>query len=204
MNTRKYMIILKGKIATAEIVSCRYNEDTKKWDVKFNNGNGYLYNYANVEVLTDPVLLKPNMYRITRDGHEFNNVTEIYVFKALKDSYLHICFGNGSERDYCRNDLEINESILSQGESAKVFEYIKKIAELSNIKNENTGERLLKERFEKISFVSKDVALAKYLEPSSVQTGEIRQKYIPIFPFGCNNSQYRAVQSAMENHISVI
>ena len=204
MNTRQYMIILKGKIATTEIVSCRYDEDTNKWDVKFNNGKRYLYNYANVEVLTDPVVLEPNMYRINRDGHEFNNVTEIYVFKAVNDSYLHICFGNGSERDYRRNDLEINESVLRQRQSAKVFKYIKQIAGLSNIKNENTGESLLAERFEKISFVGKDVALAKYLDPSSVQTGEIRQKYIPIFPFGCNNSQYRAVQNAMENHISVI
>ena len=29
-------------------------------------------------------------------------------------------------------------------------------------------------------------------------------EYIPIFPFGCNNSQYKAVKSAMENQISVI
>jgi superfamily I DNA and/or RNA helicase len=28
--------------------------------------------------------------------------------------------------------------------------------------------------------------------------------YIPIFPFGCNNSQYKAVKNAMENQISVI
>ena len=31
-----------------------------------------------------------------------------------------------------------------------------------------------------------------------------KENYIPIFPFGCNNSQYQAVKKAMENQISVI
>lgn len=38
MNTRNYMVIVKGEIKTSEIMSCIYNRDTQKWDVKFNNG----------------------------------------------------------------------------------------------------------------------------------------------------------------------
>ena len=49
-----------------------------------------------------------------------------------------------------------------------------------------------------------DVALAKYLNPSSLQGKRAGREYIPIFPFGCNNSQYKAVKNAMENQISVI
>ena len=49
-----------------------------------------------------------------------------------------------------------------------------------------------------------DVALAKYLNPSTVHTFNKKENYIPIFPFGCNNSQYQAVKKAMENQISVI
>ena len=49
-----------------------------------------------------------------------------------------------------------------------------------------------------------DVALAKYLNPSTVHTFNEKENYIPIFPFGCNNSQYQAVKKAMENQISVI
>ena len=36
------------------------------------------------------------------------------------------------------------------------------------------------------------------------QEKRIGREYIPIFPFGCNNSQYKAVKNAMENQISVI
>lgn len=207
MNTRQYMIILKGKISTTEIMSCQYNENTENWDVKFNNGKIYSYNSANVVKLENPEVLAPEMHCISRNGHEFNNMTEIYRFtdkNNVEESYLHICFANGREGDYRCSDLVISESALMQSQSANVFDYIKRIAGLNDLRNEITEEKLLAKRFEKISFVDKDSALAKYLDPSSLQTGEMQQKYVPIFPFGCNSSQYKAVQSAMENQISVI
>ena len=204
MNTRYYMVIIKGEIKTSEIMSCGYNRNTQKWDVKFNNGKTYSYAYLNVEKLTDPEVLNPNMYRISREGREFFDVNAIYVFRSGSESYWHICFGDGSERDYRRNDLHIIESCLAQSQSSNVFEYIKQIAGLSNLKNEETGEKLLSKKFDKISFVGSDVALAKYLNPSSLQGKRTEREYIPIFPFGCNNSQYKAVKNAMENQISVI
>lgn len=100
--------------------------------------------------------------------------------------------------------MHIIESCLAQSQSSNVFEYIKQIAGLSNLKNEETGEKLLSKKFDKISFVGSDVALAKYLNPSSLQGKRTEREYIPIFPFGCNNSQYKAVKNAMENQISVI
>ena len=204
MNTRYYMVIIKGEIKTSEIMSCVYNRNTQEWDVKFNTGKTYSYAYSNVKKLTKPDVLNPNMYRISRDGREFFAIKSIYVFRSKYESYWHICFGDGSERDYHRSDLHIIESCLNQGPSSNVFEYIKQIADLSNIRNEETGEKLLYNRLAKISFVDSDVALAKYLNPSLLQEKRIGREYIPIFPFGCNNSQYKAVKNAMENQISVI
>lgn len=204
MNTRYYMVIIKGEIKTSDVMSCVYNRNTQKWDVKFNNGKTYAYAYLNVEKLTNPEVLNPNLYCISRKGQVFFNITAIYVYKGANDSYWHICFGNGSERDYYRSDLHIIESCLSKSESLNVFEYIKQIAGLSDIKNEETGEKLLAKTYEKISFVGEDVALAKYLNPSSMSAGKKGDDYIPIFPFGCNNSQYKAVKNAMENQVSVI
>lgn len=204
MNTRDYMVIIKGEIKTSQIMSCVYNQADRKWDVEFNNGKTYSYAYLNVEMLTEPEVLNPDMYRIGREGQEFFDIKAIYVFKSGCESYWHICFGDGSERDYRQSNLHIVESCLSQGQSANVFEYIKRIAGLSDIKNEETGEKLLSKRFDKISFVGNDVALAKYLDPSSLQIDKRDREFIPIFPFGCNNSQYQAVKNAMENQISVI
>lgn len=82
MDTRYYMVIIKGEIKTSEIMSCGYNRNTQKWDVKFNNGKTYSYAYLNVEKLTDPEVLNPNMYRISREGREFFDVNAIYVFRS--------------------------------------------------------------------------------------------------------------------------
>lgn len=204
MNTRYYMVIIKGEIKTLEIMSCVYNRNTQKWDVKFNTGKTYSYAYLNVEKLTDPDVLNPNMYRIRREGRELFDVKAIYVFRSTCETYWHICFENGSERDYRSSELQIMESCLAQGHSSNVFEYIKQIADLSDIRNEETGEKLLSKQFGKISFVSSDVALAKYLNPASLQGEKAECKDITIFPFGCNNSQYKAVKNAMKNQISVI
>lgn len=204
MNTRYYMVIIKGEIKTSEIMSCVYNRDTQKWDVKFNNGKIYSYAYLNVEKLTEPDVLNPSMYRISREGREFFDIKDIYVFRSTYGFYWHICFGDGSERDYRQSELNITESCLSESQSANVFEYIKQIAGLSDIKNKETGEKLLTKRFDTIAFVGNDIALAKYLNPSLLQVSKVKCEYIPIFPFGCNNSQYKAVKNAMENQISVI
>lgn len=204
MDTLRYMVIIKGVIKTSEIKSCDYNRNTQKWDVKFKKGKKYSYIFSNVEILINPVVLNPNMYRISIEGREFFNVMSIYEFRSKNNSYWHICFDNGCEKDYRRSDLHIVESCLTQSQSSNVFEYIKQIAGLSNIRNEETGEKLLSKMFDKISFVGSDVALAKYLNPSSLQGKRTGCKYVPIFPFGCNNSQYTAVKNAMENQISVI
>ena len=204
MDIRYNMIIIKGEIKTTEVMSCVCDTETHKWNVKFNNGKSYLYAYMNVEKLTKPDVLNPKSYRISREGREFFDIDAISVFRGRQESYWHICFKDGSERDYYEHDLHIAESCLNDKRSADVFQYIKQIAELSNIRNEETGEKLSPKRFDKITYVGNEVALAKYLNPSLLNTGKRGGEYVPIFPFGCNNSQYNAVKNAMENQISVI
>ena len=206
MNTRETMVIIKNQIKTSEIISCQYREDTKRIDVQFKNGRTYSYAYSNVKYLKDPESLNPNQYHISRADHEFFDVAAILVFRdeGTKESYWHICFGNGMERDYRESDLKIVENCLSQKQSADVLGYLKQIARLSDIKNKNTGERLLAKRFEKISFIDEKTALAKYLDPGAMKQRKTAEEYVPIFSFGCNNSQYEAVKKAIENQIGVI
>ena len=188
MNARKHMIIIKGVIKTSEIRSCQYNTSTKMMDVEFNNGKRYPYSYSSIEWLKEPQVLNPNIYRISKAGHNFVGIKAIYVFRGTNDSYWHICFDDGSERDYSQSELRIVESCLIQAETENVFKYIKQIADLSEIKNEKTSEKLLTKQFNKIAFLDNDVVLAKYLNPSLLQQNHIEHKYVPIFPFGCNKS----------------
>ncbi len=204
MDTRDNMIIIKGKIKTSEIDSCIYHADTERVDIKFNDQTERSYKCSDVEWLKEPEILDPEQYHINSRGRQLFNIAAIYVFKGTDDSYWHICFGNGSAKDYHESNLNIVRSVLGESQSANVFEYIKQVAALSDIENGETGEKLLVRKFEKLSFVGSDVALAKYLEPSSLQIGGTDCEFAPVFPFGCNNSQYKAVKRAFENQISII
>lgn len=202
MDTRKEMIVIQGVIKTCKVALCEYNREMYSWNVWYNDGRFSIYRYDEVEKLTNPKVLNPVEYRISRNGKEFFNIEEIYVFNGREEEYWHICFKKEIQGDYFRRDLSIDKSILSQGNEANKFEYMKQIAELSDLRNNRTGDKLLVKKYEKISFISPYVALSHYLNPANYKIK--KGNYTPIFPFGCNNSQYTAVKKAMENQISVI
>lgn len=203
MNTTKYMIIIKGEIKTRDVKYLEQDDASHKMNVTFNNRKTYSYILDNVEFLENPKFLDPRKYHLSKDGKNFFSVEAIYEFVGKDATYIHVCFKNNVERDYYKSQLDIQESYLNKKDAANVFDYIKETSKLSNLKNESNGEQLLPKKFKKISFLRSDVALTKYLNPKSLKES-IDGEYMPIFPFGCNNSQYVAVKRAMENQISVI
>lgn len=202
MNTKQHMIIIKGSVKTSEIRACRYNSDTKMWDVEFMTGKTYSYSCQNVVYLKDPEQLNPNFYRIRRNGREFFAVQEIFVFHGTDHNYWHLCFENGQERSYLEKELKIEESVLKDSRAKDVFAYLKQLSQLSEIRNPDTGEKLLPKRYEALRFVDKSLALSRYL--GTAENERQKEEFVPIFPFGCNNSQYKAVKRAMEHQVSVI
>ena len=201
IDATKYMIVAKGKIETSRIDTCVKNPATNKYDIKFNNGKTYSYMMENVLVLSNPVVLNPKNYVIrTADGKKLFDVKCIYQFSNGNNRYWHIAFENYSQ-DYDKNELRITENCLANKKSANLFDYLKDVSELSNLRNDK-GELILSKHFDNVSFIGDTFALANFLNPS-----KRIEKYKPsslIFPFGCNQSQYQAVKNAMENQISVI
>lgn len=203
LNTRKFMIIGNNKIITPDVRFYKYNNSTHKMDVTFNSGKIFSYNYDNVSILENPEILNPALHKIEHSGRELFDVEAIYVFRDSYHAYWHICFSNGSERDYRAEDLNVVKSCLSESESQSVFNYLYSTAESVSIKSED-GTNLLSKQYEKIAdFVGDDTALALYLNPRKYKNTKSATSN-PIFPFGCNASQYSAVKNAMENQISII
>ncbi|MDO5564745.1 MAG: AAA domain-containing protein [Eubacteriales bacterium] len=200
------MIIVKGEFKTKEVNTCSYNPKTKKWYVIYNDTNKtYSYSFLNVEKLKCPKTLDYNMHKIeTKKGELLSNIVSIYEFMGKNEKYLHICFKNDVEKDYKKDDLIIIESCLNNKHSSNIYEYIKQLSKLSEIKNVD-GENILSKRIDKLaSFIGEDVVLSNYLNPKYNKIKKSNEECIPIFPFGCNNNQYKAVKNAIENNISVI
>ena len=103
----------------------------------------------------------------------------------------------------CRSaDLQIIKNCLKDKQSATVFDYLLQMAQFSDIKNDE-GQNLLVKNLEKSKFINEYSVLARYLNPKNFKE-EKSKIHSLIFPFGCNNSQYKAVSNALNNQVSII
>ena len=103
---------------------------------------------------------------------------------------------------YKRENVEFVRNAATEKSSMGAFNYLKSVASLSNITNDH-GENILEKSYEGLRFVHPDSVLTLYLNPGkSLQEG--CRTSSPIFPFGCNGSQFDAVKTALENRISII
>lgn len=202
MNSKQYMLIANDKIITSDVTFCKYNDQTNKYDITFKSGAIYHYNYTSVKWLKKPEVLNPNLYKISHDGRELFDINALYLFSSSYRRYLHICFENGTERDYNLAELSITKSCLCDFDSRNVFTYLKQIANFNELKADD-GTKLLSKQYDKLSFIESDTAIAAYLNPDKYHNNKF-EPVIPIFPFGCNSSQFKAVKAALENQISII
>jgi len=203
MDTRSNMIIAKGKIITADVSYCALNPATNKWDVTFNNGHSFHYSKQNLEWLKNPVSLNPADHHIKTKDQMLDNIVAIFQFNATRSQYWHVCFSNGYEKSYDRSEIVIRSSCLADNNSKRVFDYLKRVAERVSVRTED-DTAILKKQYEKISFLDDKTATAVYLNPSEYTTSSGLETLAPIFPFGCNKSQFQAVTSALSNRFSVI
>ena len=127
---------------------------------------------------------------IARLQHDRNK--DVY-FITYKDGKIYPCKSS---------DIQIIKNTLRDKQSATVFDYLIQMAQFSDIKNDD-GQNLLVKNLVKSRFVNENSVLAKYLNPSKGRTEKEKIKSL-IFPFGCNNSQFKAVSTAMKNQVSII
>jgi Superfamily I DNA and RNA helicases and helicase subunits len=196
------MILKKGEDITADVTFCRYNSQTQKYEVTFKNGKTYFFSYQSIDWLQEPAVLNPALLNITHGDRNLFNIQAIYVFKASNTNYWRIHFSNGSERNYDERDLKIVTSCLSDAEAGNCFEYLRQIASINELHSEN-GTVLLAQQYDRIDFVGADTALAIYLNPQKYKAATYKN-HAPIFPFGGNASQFKAVKTALKHQISVI
>lgn len=145
-----------------------------------------------------------SIYLTDKNGEKRDKTRQIkkIQFDSAKNIYLITFEGSDTIFHYKWENVEIiRNAIVAEKHSNTVFDYLKNISYLSEITNVN-GENILVKNFEKASFINNNSVLAFYLNPKD----KIRkyEKSHPIFPFGCNNSQFKAVSNALENSFSII
>ncbi len=196
------MILSNGEDITAGVKFCKYNSDTRRYDTVFQSGKTYSYGYHTIEWLKDPEVLDPDILHIAHNNRELFQIKDIHVFHGKTTEYWHILFSDGSEKSYDRRDLHIITSCLDERESKNCLGYLRRLASINELKSMD-GELLLQKQYEKLKFVGNDTAMAIYLNPEKYKV-HTNKKSDLIFPFGGNSSQFKAVQNALNNQVSVI
>ena len=208
MSQINNIIFLKDKSGVFklrdDLKSFGYDERLGQFYVQFKKGENYLYyNPSNVDVAEFKRQLDPP-FRITRreDGEVFFNVLGVRVYEGRENNAYRVIYENGSARNYPADYVFIEEHI-DDYRSINVWEYLNEVAKYNVIPVDDDTTVSLADKYAKMEFVAKNSLLEAYLNVSSYKNAS-GSKSTPIFPFGCNRSQYRAVKNALENSLSII
>lgn len=204
----KQIIFLKDKSGAFklrdDIKSFGYDERHDHYYVQFKKGDNYLYyNPTNVDVAFFTRQLEPP-FRITRksDGEVFFHVLGVRIFEGRENVAYRIIFENGTGKNYPADYINIEEHI-DDHRSINVWEYINEVAKYNVIPIDDDKSVSLADKYAKMEFVAKNSLLEAYINVETYRKSTSAPS-APIFPFGCNRSQYKAVRNALENKISII
>ena len=209
MSHKQQIIFLRDKDSgrfklRSDIKSFGFNEKSNQYFVLFDKGSEYLfYKPENVDIAVFSEELTPPIRVIRKkDNNVLFKVLGVRVFKGRSHKAYRVIFEGDEIKDYSEDYLTIEEHIDSR-QSINVWEYLNEISNHISIKvDENTSLRLA-DKYEKTKFVAKSSLLEAYLNTESFKK-KTKPQSAPIFPFGCNKSQYKAVQNALENQMSII
>lgn len=199
MDLKNKMIIINDKIVTSEISTCEYNPQAQTYTIEYQkNKKIYQYSKKKVKILTQATKLNLQNNTFFLKNKLLTNIKEVIEFTDEDGHYYyHVTLSDNSQQDYTNQEFQrINISAYEN------LEYMKKVADVISLSTED-GKKILSEQMKKIKIDSLDIALANYLKLSNAMTTQNKIKYL-IFPFGCNSSQYKAVENAIYNKISII
>lgn len=205
MNLQDNFILINGVDKTLEVESIE--PDGNRYKVKFQNSDKtYSYARGNVVWMTNPEPVDFENCRVFVKGKKEKNIKAIRLFSVRGKKYYSITYGSDYKKHYQESDVDIRRSCLS-GSATALLDYFRSCAGVNKLgidgkKVDEDARQILLSIYEKVDFIDEETAAAVYLDPAR----GIRQRAVgtPLFPFGCNASQEKAVNIALSNQFSVI
>ena len=197
MDINKYLILINNVDKTEDIKN--FNVNKNKVDIVFkSNDTKYSYSLEKVKIMENPIEINLNSCIVFLDGKLLFKIVRILDFK----SHLKIFYENGTNKLYDKKRIKIEKNCLNDNRVNSVLEYLKSLAEKLNNTDDKEEIGFLDKQYKKMTFISEESVLSKYLSSGRIDTFENRSTI--IFPFGFNLSQEKAVKNALTNQISII
>lgn len=200
MDTRKRMIVIKGKDQTDSVLSFRFNED--RCEVIYVGAPDKVYNFQreNVEILPLKNRVDPAQVVVSIKGFALADIEDILDYGRY---YRIVCKHSGtSGQIYRKDEVVIHQNCLMDGKSRDIFSCFKEIASAISLVADN-GINVLRSQYDKIEKISANTVLANYFTLQN-EPDAPKMPASVIYPFGLNQSQKTAVERALSSKVSII
>jgi superfamily I DNA and/or RNA helicase/very-short-patch-repair endonuclease len=201
MDIFTHLILIKNNATnqfedkTSEISSLKYVNNLVQLTYIYSNRT-YKYSLSKVKRFREPKKVDLNQRILLVSGFPIRRSSLVLDF----GEYIKIIDENQRAENYHKSMITYQNSCLSSKQPRAVFDYFKKLS--SHVSVMEDGRAVLFDQYEKITRISEDSVLATYISGSAIH--ENINEDIPIFPFGLNLSQEKAVKAALGNSISII
>lgn len=138
------------------------------------------------------------------NGKNKTNEIKSCLYNPQTNKYDIIFNNSKSEKvySYDRKSIKIIHSGLKEAGAKHCMSYLQELSTINELKSEE-GEVLLQKQYEKLGFVDAETVMPIYLYPDKYKISTYNKPDL-IFPFGGNASQFKAVEKALTNQMSVI
>ncbi len=204
MDLSNKLVLLNGKPKTLQIKSIDWYIRGRYYYVRFKNRpQTFKYSPYKVTILTDPEWLPPETSKVYVGGKIRRGVLEIWRFKDWGGTYWRIKYDSGREMEYSSDKVDVRTSCLSEKRAKNTFSYLTDVAYQNPLGKEENETGILGQIYQDVRFIDDCTAAAPYLNPNKKECPR-RPPLNIIYPFGCNLSQKKAVETAFAHQISVI
>ncbi len=203
MDLSRHFILLNGEAKTSQIDSIERN-GSNVFRVRFkNNPKAYIYGADKVVWLSNSEWIDVANSKVYIDGTEKTDIREVWKFVKGENVYWRVVHNNGCVEDDATGRVQVVTSCLGEQRAKDTFAYMKEVAAINSLRNEETGSGLLSGLYAQVNFMDYKTAAACYLNPDQHKPSNLKHTDL-IYPFGCNASQKKAVAAAFEHQLSVI
>ncbi len=203
MDLSRQFIILNGEAKTLQIHTIEKNS-INTYRVRFrNNPKPYTYVKDKVIWLSDPEYVNLADSKVYIDGVKKTDIKCLLKFTNGRKTYWRIIHLNGYTEDDANDRVRVSTSCLCEKRAKETFMYLRNVAAINPLCNEENGNALLGKLYDGIDFIDEKTAASCYLNPDNHKPREMEHGDL-IYPFGCNASQKKAVAAAFEHQLSVI
>ncbi len=202
MDLFKKMVLLKDNKTykfvdkTSEISWITYQNNHLVSVTFSDNHKTYNYKAVNIRFLENPKKINAEDVIVSIDNFPREDYSTILDF----GEYIRIFDKNNRPTSYHKSRVSYQNSILNAQKPKAIFNYFKDLSKYVSVTDD--GKTILFKLYEKITKINENSVLATYLSGKSIKAE--RFNHIPIFPFGINLSQKKAVKTALENSTSII